>query len=140
MASVFQWYTKRLDKEVKDETVLRLRMAAQLVQRAAKAKVRVDTGGLKKSIRYRINKKRLVARVGTNKVYGIFQELGPVVGGTSYQRSERRKAANKQWTFTPYLRPAFHENESAIKAILGVTGDVLVGTKMKLSASEILLD
>jgi hypothetical protein len=140
MASIFTWYTKRLDKEIKDETVLRLRTAARLVQKAAKAKVRVDTGGLKKSIRYRINKKHLVARVGTNKVYGIFQELGPVVGGTSYQRSERRKAANKQWAFTPYLRPAFHENEAAIKAILGVTEDVLVGTKMKLTPSEMLID
>lgn len=157
MAYTQKWYLTEVEKEYQNEMAARLRTAAILVRNSARSKAPVgsklhkesrypaygkvlEPGTLKKSITYRVNKKELKARIGTNYVYGLFQELGPVAGNASYIRSQKRINMNRAWKFKPYLRPAFHEKEREIKSILGITGDILVGgDKMRLKPSDFLL-
>lgn len=139
MASKLVWRETEIEKEVRAEVTERLRQAAIVVRDAAKRKVAVSDkshtyrgrvfppGSLKKSLSYKVNSKNLTARIGTSLVYSIFQELGPV-------GSERR------WKYTPFLRPAFLETESQVKALLGVTSGVLASNIKKLKPSDILLD
>lgn len=139
MASVLKWYEVELEREIRAETAKRLRQAAILVRDSARKKVRkskephtfrgevYQPGSLEKSISYRVNSRELKARIGTSLVYGIFQELGPVT-------------AKKRWGFTPYLRPAFHENESQIKDILGIGAGVSASNIRDLKPSDILLE
>lgn len=139
MASVLKWYEVELEREIRAETAKRLRQAAILVRDSARKKVRkskephtfrgevYQPGSLRKSISYRVNSRELKARIGTSLVYGIFQELGPVT-------------SKKRWGFTPYLRPAFHENESQIKDILGVNAGVSASNIKDLKPSDILLE
>lgn len=133
------WRDTELEKEIRAETAQRLRQAAILVRDSARKRVReskephvfrgetYQPGSLKKSISYRVNSRELKARIGTSLVYGIFQELGPVT-------------SKKRWGFTPYLRPAFHENESQIKDILGVNAGVSASNIKDLKPSDILLE
>lgn len=157
MAYTQKWYLTEAEKEYRDDMGARLRKAAILVRNSARSKAPVGDkphkenrypvygkilkpGTLKKSITYRVDKKKLKARIGTSYVYGIFQELGPVTGKTDYYRSPKRIALNRKWRFKPFLRPAFHEKEREIKSILGIFGDILVGgDKMRLKPSDILL-
>jgi hypothetical protein len=81
---------KKAALEAMDETM------AACVQ-LAKATVRVDTSTLQGSIRFEpahYEGDTLVAKWGSFGVdYAIYQEIGPVSG-------------NRNWAFTPYLRPA----------------------------------
>lgn len=157
MAYTQKWYLTEAEKEYRDDMGARLRKAGILVRNSARSKAPVgdkphkenrypvygkilEPGTLKKSITYRVDKKKLKARIGTNYVYGLFQELGPVAGNASYIRSQKRINMNRAWRFKPFLRPAFHEKEREVKSILGITGDILVGgDKMRLKPSDILL-
>lgn len=139
--TALKWYDTELEREIRNETVKRLREAAVIVRDAAKQKVSVGTKAhfekrypvygkmlepetLKKSISYRINSKELTARMGTDHVYGIFQELGAVSG-------------KRKWKHRKFLRPAFHEKESEIKEILGVGAGLAGGRGLK--PTDILL-
>lgn len=68
-----------------------MQRAGQIVEREAKRLAPVLTGNLRRSIYHEVQRDNLgvVARVGTNVKYGIFQELG-----TRYHDAQ------------PYLRPA----------------------------------
>lgn len=139
--AALRWYDTELEREIRGETVKRLREAATIIRDAAKQKVSVgdkphfekrypvygkmlDPGTLKKSISYKINSKDLTARIGTDYIYGIFQELGAVSG-------------KRKWKYRKFLRPTFHEKESEIKEILGVGAGLAGGRGLK--PTDILL-
>ncbi len=138
MSTKLIWHATELEKEIRAETVKRLKQAAIMVRDAAARKTPVSDkphtfrgkvyqpGSLKKSWRYRVYSKDLKARVGTDVIYGIFQELGPVMG-------------KKRWKHTPSLRPALHETESQLKDLLGVTSGVSGSSIKELRPTDILL-
>jgi HK97 gp10 family phage protein len=67
-----------------------LTVIGQVGENAAKERVPVDTGNLRRSITYEVNSGRNpYVRIGTNVRYGIYQELG-----TRFHPAQ------------PYLRPA----------------------------------
>jgi len=61
----------------------------------------LETGELRRSITHEVDKDQLIARVGTNKVYGRFLETG-----TSNMEAR------------PFLMPTFNANHGAIIEIL----------------------
>ena len=85
-----KWYGPDVVKRVKDSTVKKLYHAAMYWETYAKNKVSTPsppTGGpgeypgrrsghLRRNITHEVNKADMVARVGTNVVYGRHQELG----------------------------------------------------------------
>lgn len=157
MASKLIWNSSELEKEVQAEMKPRLKEAAIIIRDSARSKVSVSAephvfrgetyqpGSLEKSIGYKVitegvYKDEIKARIGTSLVYGIFQELGPVTGKTSYYRSSKRIEAHREWKFKPWLRPAFHEKEAEIKETLGVGRNILGRTKgTSLKPADILL-
>lgn len=101
--------------------------AAMLVESQAVLLVPVNTGGLRDSIGYQVNESELVAYVGTNCEYAIYVEFGTgefAENGTGRRGGWLYKDAEGEVHFTygmpprQYLRPAFRQNQKAIKDIL----------------------
>lgn len=69
---------KRLTKSL--DTMQGMQEAALIVQREAQRHAPVKTGNLRRSIYHEVERdnRGVVARVGTNVKYGLFQELGTV--------------------------------------------------------------
>ena len=151
MAYKIKWYDTELEKIARKQIAINLRKAAQIVKTKARALAPVsqephvfrgktyEPGALRKSIAYRVESSNLRALIGTSLVYGIFQELWPVTGKVDYYRAGKRITANKQWKFTPFLRPALHASESEIAEIVG--RDILESgaKKIQLKPADILL-
>lgn len=97
------WYGDKLTKQVSLKCFQAMRKICLLIEADAKRYCPVDTGRLRDSITHEIEKgkDRVTGRVGTNVVYGVFQEYG-----TRYQSGK------------PYLRPALEKNKSKIKQLL----------------------
>ena len=104
MASKVKWYGPKLIQEVGLKCFQNMEKACLLVEGDAKRMCPVDTGRLRSSLAHEIEKKgnEVIGRIGTNVVYGVFQEYG-----SSTQSG------------TPYLRPALEKNKGKIKQILG---------------------
>ncbi|HEL2203026.1 TPA: HK97 gp10 family phage protein [Streptococcus suis] len=86
-----------------------------------------ETGGLRDSIGYKINESELVAYVGTNCEYAIYVEFGTGEfaeagngrkGGWVYRTPKGEVHFTYGMPPQPYLRPAFRQNQKAIKDIL----------------------
>ena len=94
-----KWNQEVVDKINKD-IIKRLTISAELVETSAKQKTPVDTGRLRASINYKVEKD--VAIIGTNVEYAPYIEYG-----------HSKKAPGG------FLRPAFDENIRRIKQIMG---------------------
>lgn len=101
--------------------------AAMLVESQAVLLVPVNTGGLRDSIGYQVNESELVAYVGTNCEYAIYVEFGTGEfaengngrkGGWLYETPDGEVHFTYGMPPQPYLRPAFRQNQKAIKDIL----------------------
>ena len=97
--SSIKWNQDVIDK-INRETLKRLTVAAELVETSAKINAPVDTGRLRASINYSVEKD--VAKVGTNVEYARAIEYG-----------SSKKAPEG------FLRPAVDENIRRIKNIMG---------------------
>lgn len=99
-----KWHGDKLIKEVGLKCFQNIEKACLLVEGDAKRMVAVDTGRLRASITHEVEKKgdEVMGRVGTNVVYGVFQEYG-----------SSKMAAH------PFLRPALESNKGKIKRLLG---------------------
>lgn len=101
--------------------------ACLLVQGQAVLLAPVDTGRLRDSVDYRVDRQELVGYVGTNCEYAIYVEFGT---GEFAEKNNGRKGG---WVYTtpdgktyftygqpprPYLRPAFRKNKKQIQKIL----------------------
>lgn len=86
-----------------------------------------ETGGLRDSIGYKVNESELVAYVGTNCEYAIYVEFGTGEfaengngrkGGWVYRTPDGEVHFTYGMEPQPYLRPAFRQNQKAIRDIL----------------------
>lgn len=78
-----------------------LRDSSILVSRDAKRFAPVATGTLRRSVRFVVDRRKLVAVVGSNLDYSIYQELG-----------------TKKMRANPYLQPALEKNQRQIIGLL----------------------
>lgn len=114
-------------RELERAAIRGLIKAAMLVESQAVLLVPVNTGGLRGSIGYQVNESELVAYIGTNCEYAIYVEYGTgefAEAGNGRKGGWLYKTPNGEVHFTygmqpqPYLRPAFRQNQKAIKDIL----------------------
>lgn len=114
-------------RELERAMIRGLIKAAMLVEGQAVLLVPTKTGALKKSIGYKVNESELVAYVGTNCEYAIYVEFGTgefAENGNGRQGGWVYRTPDGEVHFTygmepqPYLRPAFRQNQKAIKDIL----------------------
>ncbi|HEM3437928.1 HK97-gp10 family putative phage morphogenesis protein [Streptococcus suis] len=114
-------------RELERAAIRGLIKSAMLVESQAVLLVPVNTGGLRNSIGYKVNESELVAYVGTNCEYAIYVEFGTgefAEAGNGRKGGWLYKDAKGEVHFTygmppqPYLRPAFRQNQKAIKDIL----------------------
>ena len=114
-------------RELERAAIRGLIKAAMLVESQAVLLVPVNTGGLRSSIGYRVNESELVAYIGTNCEYAIYVEFGSgefAENGNGRKGGWLYKTPNGEVHFTygmppqPYLRPAFRQNQKAIRDIL----------------------
>ena len=119
--------SEAVKRELERAAIRGLTKAAMLVESQAVLLVPVNTGGLRSSIGYQVNESELVAYIGTNCEYAIYVEFG--VGEFAENGNGRKggwvyKTPNGEVRFTygmppqPYLRPAFRQNQKAIRDIL----------------------
>ena len=108
-----------------------VREGAKVIQEAARAKVPVDTGNLKRSISIKVlNKKRDALQVAAL--------IGPGTGYFSKRGKNAGKRVNdgfygffveygtKRSKATPFMRPAYDENvQAAQQAIVNVIGEAI---------------
>ncbi len=115
-------------KMTKDMMFPRLDAVGEYVSSEARLRARVDGGGLKSSIDYRVNKEDSSVRVGTQKEYAGYIEFGT---GEFAENKQGRKGGwvykspkTGDFVFTlgmtpkPFLRPAIYDNKVKIKKIL----------------------
>lgn len=114
-------------RELERAMIRGLIKAAMLVEGQAVLLVPTKTGALKKSIGYKVNESELVAYVGTNCEYAIYVEFGTGEfaengngrqGGWVYRTPDGKVYFTYGMEPQPYLRPAFRQNQKAIKDIL----------------------
>lgn len=114
-------------RELERAAIRGLIKSAMLVEGQAVLLVPTKTGALKKSIGYKVNESELVAYVGTNCEYAIYVEFGTgefAENGNGRQGGWVYRTPDGEVHFTygmppqPYLRPAFRQNQKAIKDIL----------------------
>ena len=114
-------------RELERAVIRGLIKASLLVEGQAVLLAPVDKGGLRDSIGYKVDESELVAYIGTNCEYAIYVEFG--VGEFAENGNGRKggwvyKTPNGEVRFTygmppqPYLRPAFRQNQKAIRDIL----------------------
>lgn len=96
------------------------------VRGEAQVRAPVDTGNLRDSIDYRVNRLRKKVIVGTNVEYAIYVEKGTGIyavdgNGRKTPWAWQDKDGNWIWTHgqrpQPYLTPAFEENKRKIQKI-----------------------
>ncbi len=101
--------------------------AAMLVEAQAVLLVPVDSGALKESIGYKVNKSELVAYVGTNAEYAIWVEFGTGEfakdgngrkGGWVYRTPDGKTHFTYGSKPKPYLKPAFRQTKKQVQTIL----------------------
>ena len=119
--------SKAVKRELERAAIRGLIKASLLVEGQAVLLAPVDKGGLRDSIGYKVDESELVAYIGTNCEYAIYVEFG--VGEFAENGNGRKggwvyKTPNGEVRFTygmppqPYLRPAFRQNQKAIRDIL----------------------
>lgn len=119
--------SEAVKRELERAVIRGLIKAAMLVEGQAVLLVPVNTGGLRNSIGYKVNESELVAYIGTNCEYAIYVEFGTgefAENGNGRKGGWVYKTPNGEVHFTygmppqPYLRPAFRQNQKAIRDIL----------------------
>ncbi len=102
MAKQVKWNDKKLTQQIASAAGDNILKAVLIIERDAKKMVAVDTGRLRSSITHEIirYKRDVIGKVGTNVLYGIFQEFG-----------------TSRMSASPFLRPALAKNLSKIKAL-----------------------
>ena len=114
-------------RELERAVIRGLIKASLLVEGQAVLLVPVDKGGLRDSIGYKVDESELVAYIRTNCEYAIYVEFGSgefAEGGNGRKGGWVYKTPNGEVHFTygmppqPYLRPAFRQNQKAIRDIL----------------------
>ena len=119
--------SEAVKRELERAAIRGLIKASLLVEGQAVLLAPVDKGGLRDSIGYKVDESELVAYIGTNCEYAIYVEFG--TGAFSESGNGRKggwlyKTPNGEVRFTygmppqPYLRPAFRQNQKAIRDIL----------------------
>ena len=119
--------SKAAKRELERAAIRGLTKASLLVEGQAVLLAPVDKGGLRDSIGYKVDESELVAYVGTNCEYAIYVEFGTgefAENGNGRKGGWVYKTPNGEVHFTygmppqPYLRPAFRQNQKAIRDIL----------------------
>ena len=119
--------SKAVKRELERAVIRGLIKASLLVEGQAVLLAPVDKGGLRDSIGYKVDESELVAYIGTNCEYAIYVEYGTgefAENGNGRKGGWVYKTPNGEVHFTygmppqPYLRPAFRQNQKAIKDIL----------------------
>ena len=115
-------------RELERAAIRGLIKTAMLVEAQAVLLVPVgETGNLRGSISYKVNESELVAYVGTNCEYAIYVEFGTGEfaengngrkGGWVYRTPKGEVYFTYGMPPQPYLRPAFRQNQKAIREIL----------------------
>lgn len=119
--------SEAVKRELERAAIRGLIKASLLVEGQAVLLAPVDKGGLRDSIGYKVDESELVAYIGTNCEYAIYVEFG--TGEFAENWNGRKggwvyKTPNGEVHFTygmppqPYLRPAFRQNQKAIRDIL----------------------
>lgn len=124
---VFKDNSAMVKKAIVEQALKALTEACILVEGQAVMLAPVDTGNLRNSIDYKVDREELIGYVGTNVEYAIWIEFGT---GEFAEKGNGRKGG---WVYTtpegktfftygqpprPYLRPAFRRNKNQIKKIL----------------------
>ncbi len=91
----------RYESTVRKQITNALTVSSILVSRDAKRVAPLKFGNLKRSIRFVVDRRKLVAAVGSNLDYSIYQELG-----------------TKKMRANPYLQPALEKNQRQIIKLL----------------------
>ena len=119
--------SEAVKRELERAAIRGLIKASLLVESQAALLVPVDTGALRNSIGYKVNESELAAYIGTNCEYAIYVEFGTgefAENGNGRKGGWLYKTPNGEVRFTygmppqPYLRPAFRQNQKAIRDIL----------------------
>ena len=119
--------SKAAKRELERAAIRGLIKASLLVEGQAVLLAPVDKGGLRDSIGYKVDESELVAYIGTNCEYAIYVEFGTgefAENGNGRKGGWVYKTPNGEVRFTygmspqPYLRPAFRQNQKAIRDIL----------------------
>ena len=119
--------SEAVKRELERAAIRGLIKASMLVEGQAVLLAPVDKGGLRDSIGYKVDESELVAYVGTNCEYAIYVEFGTgefAENGNGRKGGWVYKTPNGEVHFTygmppqPYLRPAFRQNQKAIRDIL----------------------
>ena len=119
--------SEAVKKELERAAIRGLIKASLLVEGQAVLLAPVDKGGLRDSIGYKVDESELVAYIGTNCEYAIYVEFGTgelAENGNGRKGGWLYKTPNGEVRFTygmppqPYLRPAFRQNQKAIRDIL----------------------
>ena len=117
----------KVKKAIEQKLIAGLIKACLMVEGQAVLLAPADTGNLRQSIGYRVDRQELIGYVGTNCEYAIYMEFGT---GEFAEKGDGRKGgwlykdAKGKTHFTygnkpkPYLRPAFRRNKKKIQAIL----------------------
>lgn len=127
MSSEFKDNSAAVKHEIELQAIRGLIQACMLVEGVAVGLAPVDTGALRDSIDYRVDRDELVGYVGTNCEYAVWIEFGT---GEFAEKGNGRKggwvytAADGKTYFTygqkptKFLRKAFRQNKSQIQEIL----------------------
>lgn len=119
--------SEAVKRELERAAIRGLIKASLLVEGQAVLLAPVDKGGLRDSIGYKVDESELVAYIGTNCEYAIYVEFGTgefAENGNCRKGGWVYKTPNGEVHFTygmppqPYLRPAFRQNQKAIRDIL----------------------
>ena len=119
--------SEAVKRELERAAIRGLIKASLLVEGQAVLLAPVDKGGLRDSIGYKVDESELVAYIGTNCEYAIYVEFGTgelAENGNGRKGGWVYKTPNGEVRFTygmppqPYLRPAFRQNQKAIRDIL----------------------
>ncbi|MGC6569700.1 HK97-gp10 family putative phage morphogenesis protein [Streptococcus sp. VTCC 12886] len=119
--------SEAVKRELERAAIRGLIKVAMLVESQAVLLVPVNTGALRNSIGYKVNESELAAYIGTNCEYAIYVEFGTgefAENGNGRKGGWVYKTPNGEVRFTygmpsqPYLRPAFRQNQKAIRDIL----------------------
>lgn len=123
----FKDNSKQAKQALQNQIIKALIQSAMLVEGQAVLLAQVNTGNLRDKIGYQVDNPELVAYVGTNVEYAIWVEFGTGEfaeagngrkGGWVYRTPDGKVHFTYGMPPRPYLRPAFRQNQKAIKAIL----------------------